>query len=551
MAAETPEKRLSVIIPCWNVAPWLRRCLRSVFAALPEGGEVIAVDDGSTDGTGEILREAALSNEALKVISQENRGVSAARNRALDEARGEFVFFVDPDDYVKEGFFSGMIAAMEHDGADYCISPYKTQKDGAAATRTVSLKGDYRYSTNDAIVKEYLPRIFGYSNADVARWHGGEALFFRREMASVWRAAFRRDVIEKNRVRFDESIVLYEDAVFNAEYLLAANTMTATDRPLYVVTERASGAMSRIPRDACLLCRNKLRLFEARKRLDAKSGGRLGELYSASCVFSALEILANLVCFRLPVREGFGIFREYLRDAKVARSIAEFPLSWKRPHWAAAVLFLRSCVRSDAERLEAFLLFQILVGFAVASLSFLFGRSLGAWQYWLSLCVALGAAFVHSPRAFSKLFLLNALAAGLTLFTFSYAHIDASICHLPAAHFMADGWNPVRDSSVEAVKGLFAAAGMADVSDFQALHVLTVPKFSHILAAQFATAFGLFTAMGYPFWMTLFALVLAAHRFVKDVWGASSLVAAAFAALAASNLFIFEHCLLGLVDYPS
>ena len=144
MAAETPEKKLSVIIPCWNVAPWLRRCLKSVFAALPEGGEVIAVDDGSTDETGEILREAALSNEALKVIFQENRGVSAARNRALDEALGEFVFFVDPDDYVEDGFFSVMIAAMERDGADYCIAPYKTQKDEASATRTISLKGDYR-----------------------------------------------------------------------------------------------------------------------------------------------------------------------------------------------------------------------------------------------------------------------------------------------------------------------------------------------------------------------------------------------------------------------
>ena len=551
VAAETPEKKLSVIIPCWNVAPWLRRCLKSVFAALPEGGEVIAVDDGSTDGTGEILREAALSNEALKVISQENRGVSAVRNRALDEALGEFVFFVDPDDYVEDGFFSVMIAAMERDVADYCIAPYKTQKDAASAARTISLKGDYRYSTNDAIVREYLPRIFGYSNADVRRWYGGEALFARREMASVWRAAFRRELIEKNRVRFDESIVLYEDAVFNAEYLLAANTMTATDRPLYVVTERASGAMSRISGDARRLCRNKLRLLEARKRLDAKSGERIGDLFSASCVFSALEILANLVRFRLPVREGFAIFREYLRDAKVARSIAEFPLSWKRPHWAVAVLFLRSCVRSSAERLEAFLLLQVLTGFAVASLSFLFGGSLGAWQYWLSLCVALGAAIVHSPRALFKVFLLNALAAGLTLFTFSYAHIDASICHLPAAHFMADGWNPVRDSSMEAVKGLFTGAGMASVSDFQALHVMTLPKLSHILAAEFATAFGLFTAMGYPFWMTLFALVLAAHRFARDVWSASSLAAAAFAALAAVNFFIFEHCLLGLVDYPS
>ena len=139
---------MSVIIPCWNVAPWIERCLRSVFAALPQGGEIIAVNDGSTDETGEILRKTAFSDDRLKVIEEENRGVSAARNRALDVARGEFVFFVDPDDYVEEGFFTDMIAAMERDRADYCISPYKTQKDGSTDIKIVPLKGDYHYSSN-------------------------------------------------------------------------------------------------------------------------------------------------------------------------------------------------------------------------------------------------------------------------------------------------------------------------------------------------------------------------------------------------------------------
>ena len=116
---------LSVIIPCWNIAPWLPRCLEEVFAALPDRAEVIAVDDGSQDETLEILENFAARHKELKIFSQQNFGVSAARNRALDAAGGEFIFFVDPDDGVEPGFFTEMLERMKSKNADYCICAFK------------------------------------------------------------------------------------------------------------------------------------------------------------------------------------------------------------------------------------------------------------------------------------------------------------------------------------------------------------------------------------------------------------------------------------------
>ncbi len=332
-------------MPCWNVAKWLRRSMADVFAALPPCAEVIAVDDGSTDGTGAILEdERAKRGPALRVVRAAHRGVSAARNAALAMCRGEFVFFVDPDDGVESDFFTAMIDAMRRDGADYCIAAYKTRADGSdGPMRDVPLKGDYRFAGADAIVEKYLPRIFGYSFDDVRAWYGGEALFARREMAAVWRAAFRRDVIERASVRFDETVELYEDMVFNAQYLLAAKKMTCVARPLYRVTERSSGAMSTVPRDGLRLARNKLRLLASRNRLDAASGGRLAPIYAGTCVFSALEILSLIARGRLPFGEGRRILREYLADAAVRRALKGFPLSWRRPLVAAGALFLRYC----------------------------------------------------------------------------------------------------------------------------------------------------------------------------------------------------------------
>ncbi len=340
MSESAPE--ISVVIPCWNVSPWLTRCLDSVFAALPENAEAVAVDDGSTDDTLAILRRRAESEPRLRVVPLAHRGVSAARNAALDLARGRLLFFVDPDDSVAPDYFSAMSAALDRDGADVCVCPYPGTK----------LKGDYRLKTNAEIRAAYLPRVFGYSFGDVREWYAGRALFAEREMAAVWRMAFRRDFVERLHIRFDETIELYEDAMFVSEALLSARSMTSIEDDVYCVTDRESGAMRSVPRDGARLCRNKLRLLAKRRALDEREGGALGSLYAATCAFSALEMLAATVRGRLPRREGFRFLREYLSDAFVRRAIRRFPLSWHRPAVAAAMLALRFCLCTGNDKKE-------------------------------------------------------------------------------------------------------------------------------------------------------------------------------------------------------
>lgn len=326
----------SIIVPCRNVAPWLERCFSGIFAAAAPDAEIIAVDDGSTDETPRLL--AAMPR--VRTIIQAHRGVSAARNRALDVAGGRLVFFVDPDDEVEKDFFSSMCEAMERDAADYCICAMG-EIDGATGKRSDgTLKGDYRFSTNAQILEGFLPRIFGYSMRDVREWTAGRALFAGREMASACRAAFRREIIERESIRFDESIELFEDMVFNARYLLSARSMTCVDRALYIVHSRADGAMASIPRDAVRLCRNKLALLAARNALDAKAGGALAPLYAGTCVFGALEILWRAARNPGSARCCLGVLRRYLADSAVRRALPQFPLSPRKPATAAAVVLL-------------------------------------------------------------------------------------------------------------------------------------------------------------------------------------------------------------------
>lgn len=91
---------VSVVVPVYNAEPYLRECLDSLFGQTLKEIEIIAVDDGSTDGSGKILDEFAARDRRLKVIHQENAGVSAARNRGIKAARGRYLTFVDADDRI-------------------------------------------------------------------------------------------------------------------------------------------------------------------------------------------------------------------------------------------------------------------------------------------------------------------------------------------------------------------------------------------------------------------------------------------------------------------
>ncbi len=121
--------KLSFIVPVYNVAPYLRKCVFSLVHQDFRGYEIILVDDGSTDGSSAICDELSemISDERLviRVIHQENGGLSAARNAGLKEAKGEYVCFVDSDDYWEENVLGGMMAQVERDKLDVLRFKYR------------------------------------------------------------------------------------------------------------------------------------------------------------------------------------------------------------------------------------------------------------------------------------------------------------------------------------------------------------------------------------------------------------------------------------------
>lgn len=205
---------LSVIIPVYNVKPYLRRCVDSVLSQDYKPIEIILVDDGSTDGSSDICDEYKMI-DSVHVVHQENKGLSMARNAGLDIAKGDYIAFLDSDDYVEPNMYSTLISLS-----------LKYNKD-IAACATQSFTEDDTNKINTAY-DDLIKTI---------EWHNmlGDLYCNQNARSEVWNKIYRRKVV--NSVRF-KAKQKFEDLYFDRIVFQNSNGCVFLNTPLhhYLVT---------------------------------------------------------------------------------------------------------------------------------------------------------------------------------------------------------------------------------------------------------------------------------------------------------------------------
>ena len=122
---------ISVIIPIYNVLPYVEKCVRSVMNQSYRDLEILLIDDGSEDGSGKICDSLAAEDARIRVLHTENRGLSAARNLGCRESKGEYVYYLDGDDMLEEDCLSVLLNTLLESGADMCVGGcHKVNSEG-------------------------------------------------------------------------------------------------------------------------------------------------------------------------------------------------------------------------------------------------------------------------------------------------------------------------------------------------------------------------------------------------------------------------------------
>lgn len=195
---------------------FLGRCLDSVVNQTYIALDIILINDGSTDSSGDICNAYAQNDPRINVIHQVNGGVSSARNAGLDIATGDYISFVDPDDYIELNTYETLIPYLDNNSID--ILRFNAYRKGEILNQ-LPFKGEY---AGERFEQEIVLPMVGSEK------FGGMFI-----LGVLWIHLFRRKVIEKNHIRFNKELRRCEDRLFTITAMLHSNRMLFIDSVLY------------------------------------------------------------------------------------------------------------------------------------------------------------------------------------------------------------------------------------------------------------------------------------------------------------------------------
>lgn len=205
--------KVSIIIPAYNAEKVLARCIDSVLAQTFTDFELLVMDDGSKDGTAALCDAYAAKDARVRVVHKENSGVSDTRNQAINLATGEYLQFLDADDWITPEATALFVHAAEENRADLVISDFYRVVDGWTARKgSIDEEG--------VLSREEFAACMAKSPADY--YYG-----------VIWNKFFRRDLVEKYKLRMDEKLRWCEDFIFNLEYILHTERIFVLRAPTY------------------------------------------------------------------------------------------------------------------------------------------------------------------------------------------------------------------------------------------------------------------------------------------------------------------------------
>ena len=230
---------VSIIVPAYNSRETVGRCIDSLLGQTYENIEILIVDDGSTDDTPDICREYEGKSKKVNYFYAEHSGVSGVRNLGLEKVTGDYVMFVDADDYVKEYYVEKMVNSMQADNdCDMCVCSYlRVIYNRFYPIKSLSKAG--LVSRDQYLIKTLRDPGHHYFGV-------------------LWNKIFKSRIIKEHGIRFRSEITLGEDFVFSLEYLKYAKSVNVIDDKLYYYCYQEKSTLSRIHEKSLSDCESEM-----------------------------------------------------------------------------------------------------------------------------------------------------------------------------------------------------------------------------------------------------------------------------------------------------
>lgn len=216
------KPEISVIIPVYNVENYLEKCLQSILEQSFNDYEIIIINDGSTDNTGQILNIWETEHKNICVKNCQNGGVSKARNIGINISDGKFLVFVDGDDYLATDYLLTLWNCVKKDDAELGMVDYYLSYPDHIEPHSITNMKEIKYSSQETIWKLRDNSLFeGY----------------------LWNKIFVREIIVNNNIMFDDNIKVWEDMIFCYRYLKKIKNVSYICKPLYYYVQHGTSTM--------------------------------------------------------------------------------------------------------------------------------------------------------------------------------------------------------------------------------------------------------------------------------------------------------------------
>lgn len=212
------DELITVVVPIYNMGKYLERAVNSLLNQTYKKYEILLIDDGSTDCSGEKSEEYAKNNEKIKVYHKENGGLSSARNFGIEHANGKYIIFPDPDDWVSENYLETLISLVD-ETSDLEVCGHYVVTDKSMKPHS-TIEKEYIYNRKEALESAMISSGF---------------------CGFAWNKLYHMEIIKRYNLRFDEELGMAQDLHFLVRYLMECNKIKYSTKPLYYYYQHIGG----------------------------------------------------------------------------------------------------------------------------------------------------------------------------------------------------------------------------------------------------------------------------------------------------------------------